>query len=187
MKAIPSIIRIPLVLLSICALLAQCKTDKTDPFSITPGRVGKLMMEHRFSELDSVFASDSLVRDTTQMKLGRNGKVEVYEKGGAHLLTLSPSGDSLRQIGNIRIHDPRFKTDKGIGLNSTFGAIKAQYEVRKVISSLSNVLVLVKGSDAYFTISREELPASLRYTDQSIEAVQIPEDAEIKYMMVGWD
>jgi hypothetical protein len=187
MKDIQSIIRIPLVILAIGALLAQCKTDKTDPFTISPGRVGKLMKEHRLSELDSVFASDSLVRDTTQIQLGRNGKVEVYEKGGAHLLTLSPTGDSLQQIGNIRIHDPRFTTDKGIGLNSTFGAIKSQYEIHKVISSLSNVLVLVKGSEAYFTISREELPASLRYTDQSIEAVQIPEEAEIKYMMVGWD
>lgn len=176
-----------LSLLGAGLILTACQPEAPGPFDISQGRVGKLLREHTFSQLDSIYATDSLVRDTTRLKLGLDGKVEVYEKGGKHLLTLSPAGDSLGRIGNIHIRDARYITDKGISLNSTFGEVKAQYEVRKVITSLNNILVLPKGSDAYFTISREELPASLRYTSDPVEAVQIPDKARIKYLMVGWD
>ncbi len=177
-----------ITLLLICSLfMFHCKDDRNDGFLIDTGRVGKLLREHRSSQLDSVFMADSLVRDTTRMNLGQDGKIEVYERGGAHLLTLSPAGDTLHRIGNIRIHDGRFHTAEGISLQSTFGDIKSAYEIRKIITSLNNVLVLPKGSDVYFTISKEDLPASLRYTMDPIEAVQIPDAAPVKYMMVGWD
>jgi hypothetical protein len=53
---------------------------------------------------------------------------------------------------------------------------------------MNNVVILLNDSDIYFTISKEELPSSLRYASSvNIEAVQIPDDAKIKYMMVGWD
>lgn len=172
----------------LCALLMlQCKDNQNEAFLIDSGRVGKLLRDHRSSQLDSVFTADSLVRDTTKMNLGQDGKIEVYERGGVHLLTLSPAGDTLHRIGNIRIHDARYRTPEGITLQSTFGDIKAAYEIRKIITSLNNVLVLPKGSEVYFTISKEDLPASLRYTMDPIEEVQIPDAAPVKYMMVGWD
>lgn len=171
-----------------CALLLPgCKPDTEDPFSIGPDRVGKLHRAHTTAQLDSIFRGDSLVRDSTRLKLGQDGKIEVFEKGGKRLLTLSPASDTLRRIGNIRIHDPRYHTDKGVSLGSTFGEIKAKYEIRKVINSLNNLVVLLKGSDVYFTISREDLPGSLRFSTEPIEAVQIPDTAPVKYMMVGWD
>lgn len=168
-------------------LLTQCKNETEDPFAIGPDRVGKLHREHTTGQLDSIFRADSLVRDSTRLNLGQDGKVEVFEKGGRLLLTLSPAADTLHRIGNIRIHDPRFRTEKGISLESTFGEIKSRYEIRKVITSLNNLLILLKGSDVYLTISREDLPASLRYTTDPVEAVQIPDAAPVKYMMVGWD
>lgn len=180
--------KIPLMILSFGLILAGCETDpKTDPFAVVQGQVGKLNRDHTMAELDSIYSADSLVRDSTRMQFGSEGKVEVYEKGGKHLLTLSPAGDSLNRIGNIRVHDKRFKTDKGIHLGSTFGEFNEQYEVRKIITSLNNVLVLFKGTEVYITISREDLPASLRYSTDPIEAVQIPDNAPVKYMMVGWD
>lgn len=168
------------------ALLTQCKSDREDPFDIATGRVGKLHRESAVSQLDSIFRADSLVRDTTRLKLGNNDKIEVFEKGGKLLLTLSPAADTLSRIGNVRIHDPRYKTEAGLTLASTFGEIRSKAEVQKVITSLNNLVVLLKGSDVYFTISRDDLPASLRYTPE-VELVQIPDNAPVKYMMVGWD
>ena len=175
--------------LLICAvlLLTYCKTDRQDPFLVGKERVGKLLKTHRVSQLDSIYRLDSLVRDTSSLTIGRNRQIDVFEPGGKHLLTLTPATDSLERIDNIRIWDPRFKTEAGIGLESTFGEIEKAYEIRKVVSSLNNILVLVKEHPVYFTISREELPAALRYTNTQIEAVQIPDDAHIKYMMVGWE
>lgn len=176
-------------LLSLCAvlLLTYCTPDRQDPFLVGKDRVGKLLKTHRVSQLDSIYQQDSLVRDTTSPSMGRIRQIDVYEPGGKHLLTLTPSMDSLETIDNIRIWDPRFKTESGIGLESTFGEIEQAYQIRKVVSSLNNILVLVKEHPVYFTISREELPAALRYTNTPIEAVQIPDTAPIKYMMVGWE
>ncbi len=173
--------------LGVALLLTYCKPDREDPFLVEKERVGKLLKTHRVSQLDSIYQLDSLVRDTSSISIGRNRRIDVYEPGGKHLLTLTPSLDSLERIDNVRIWDPRFKTEAGIGLESTFGEIETAYEIRKVVSSINNILVLVKEHPVYFTISREELPAALRYTDTPIEAVQIPDDARIKYMMVGWE
>ena len=69
-----------------------------------------------------------------------------------------------------------------------FKDIKDNYSIRKVITSMNNVVILLKDSDVYFTISKAQLPSSLRYASSvNIEAVQIPDDDKIKYMMVGWD
>ena len=59
---------------------------------------------------------------------------------------------------------------------------------KKIVTSLNNVIIFIENSDVYSTIDKEELPASLRYdTSINIEAVQIPDEAKIKYMMIGWD
>ncbi len=103
-------------------------------------------------------------------------------------MTLTPNSDSIPTIENIRIEDPRFVTEQGVGLKSTFKDIKDHYTIRKVITSMNNVVILLSDSDMYFTISKEQLPSSLRYSSSvNIEAVQIPDDAKIKYMMVAWD
>lgn len=177
----------PFFLFILGLLLLHCTPDREDPFLIGKDRIGKLMRTHRISSLDSVFQGDSLIRDTTRIQMGVNGKIEVFEKGGMHLLTLTPATDSIRGIENIHIRDPRYHTPEGISLESSFGDIEGAYEIRKVMSSLNNILILIKDSPVYFTFSREDLPAALRYTNTPIEAVQIPDEAKIKYIMVGWE
>jgi hypothetical protein len=176
-------------LLTICSILlfVQCTAEREDPFLVNKDKVGKLERTHLLSDIDLVYQADSVVRDSTRMTMGNNGNIEVFEKGGKHLLTLTPANDSLPRIENIRIRDPRFMTPKGIGLESTFGDIENAYEIRKVVGSSKNILVLLKDHPVYFTISREELPAALRYSSAAVEAVQIPDQARVKYMMVGWD
>ena len=71
---------------------------------------------------------------------------------------------------------------------STFKEIRENYSIKKIITSLNNVVVLLKDNDLYFTIDKKELPESLRYNaNNNIEEVQIPDNAKVKYMMIGWD
>ena len=163
-------------------VLASCSSGESDPFHIEPDRVGKLQRSTRISQLDSIYVADSLV-----LTMGMNSGFQVFEKGGALLLTLSPASDTLERIGNIRIHDKRFTTEKGITLESTFAEVTAKYEIQKVITSFKNLVVLLKDTDVYFSISREDLPSDLRFTTDPIEAVQIPDTTPIKYLMVAWD
>ena len=103
-------------------------------------------------------------------------------------MTLTPSSDSIPTIENVRIHDPRFVTEKGVGTLSTFKDIKQKHTIKKILTSTNNILVILKDSKVYFTIDKAELPSSLRYSSSvNIEAVQIPDKAKIKYMMVAWD
>lgn len=177
--------------ISICAILLfiNCKKEVDTTFLITKTSIGKLEKVSLFRDLAVIYDQDSIVKDTAKLMIGFGAKkIDIFEKGGSHLLTLTPNTDSIATIQNVRIQDKRFKTEKGVGLSSTFKDIKANYELGKLLTSMNNVVVFIKNSDLYFTIDKKELPANLRYnSNNNIEAVQIPDKAKIKYMMLGWE
>jgi len=181
--------RITLILISIILLSSSCEEEKDTTFLITQDSIGKLNRKSLARDIDIIFDKDSVVKDTVALKFGNGAqKIKIYEKGGKHLLTLTPTSDSIPIIENVRVQDKRYKTEKGVGLLSTFKDIKNNYTVKKVITSTNNVVIFVRESNAYFTIDKEELPSSLRYAASvNIEAVQIPDEAKIKYFMIGWN
>jgi hypothetical protein len=167
----------------------NCTEEQKNDFQISGDQVGKLTKQSLARDIDLIFEKDSVVQDTVKLNFGNGAsKIKIYERGGQLLLTLTPNTDSIATIQNIQINDSRFVTEKGISKESTFKEIKDKYPIKKIITSLNNVVVLLKDSDLYFTIDKKELPESLRYNANSrIEEVQIPDNAKIKYMMVGWD
>lgn len=164
-----------------------CK-EKDTAFLISNDKVGKLDQISLVRDLDLIYADDSIVKDTFSTRLdGANRKVKVFEKGGKHLLTLTPTDDSIPKIENVQIMDPRFTTEDGIGLNSTFKDIQDRYTIKKIVTALNNIVIFVNETNLYFTIDKEQLPENLRYSKGNVEAVQIPDDAKIKFLMLGWD
>ena len=162
----------------------NCAGEQKNDFQISGDQVGKLTKQSLARDIDLIFEKDSVVQDTVKLNFGSGAsKIKIYERGGQLLLTLTPNRDSIATIQNIQINDSRFVTKKGI-----FKEIKDNYPIKKIITSLNNVVVLLKDSDLYFTIDKKELPESLRYnTNSKIEEVQIPDKAKVKYMMIGWD
>lgn len=168
-------------------LFSGCK-EKDTTFLITNESIGKLDKISLARDLELIYADDSIVKDTFNSKLGSAyQKVKIYEKGGKHLLTLTPSEDSIPVIENIHVFDPRFTAKNGIGLKSTFKDIKDNYTIKKIITTFNGVVIFVKETDMYFTIDKQELPANLRFGVSTIEEVQIPDDAKVKYLMIGWN
>jgi hypothetical protein len=178
---------LPGLVLFLCVFCA-CQKEADPRFSISADGVGPISKTSTIAELDVLFASDSIVRPDT-LPSGRSASevIEVYEKGGKLLLSISQTSDSIPGIANIRIRDPRYMTPEGINVGSTFKDIREKLKVKKVITSLNNVVILIKDSDVYFTISKEELPAELRFVNTDIDMIQIPDKAKIKYMMIGWN
>jgi len=180
-----------LAVLTLCAMatLTQCEQQKDTTFLITNSSVGKLERISLVRDLGVIYEQDSIVKDTMKLSAGFGAKsINIFEKNGNHLLTITPSSDSIPKVQNVRINDPRYITDRGIGLNSTFKDIKEKYTIKKIVTSINNIVIFVKDYDLYFTIDKSELPASLRYVSSpNIDAVQVPDDAKIKYFMVGWD
>ena len=167
----------------------SCDNEKDPYFNIGSDQVGLINRQTLFTEISEFYGKDSIVTDTSLVSIGNgNKKLKIYEKGGKHLLTVTANEDSIPGIGHIQIADPRYKTELGVGLQSNFADIKKNYTIAKIVTSLNNVVVLLEGSDIYMTIDKKELPAHLRYTkSRPIELVEIPDIAEIKYLMVGWE
>ncbi|MCK0156263.1 hypothetical protein MWU65_03675 [Cellulophaga sp. F20128] len=175
-----------LALVAITQVTIQCNTAPSSDFLITTTSFGKLTKEHTANDLKTIFANDSLVTGNDLQFNARQQKQYIYEKGGKPLFSVSISKDTL--INNIQVLDPRYTTASGIGLGSTFKDIKDNYTIGKVITSMNNVVLFIKDSGIYFTIDKKELPANLRYDiTAKIEAIQIPDAAKIKYMMIDWD
>ena len=175
--------------LLIVTALSACKQEKDPYFLVTSDQAGLIQRNSSIEDVENSYQRDSIVKDTMRLSLGvGNGKLKIYEKGGKHLLTLTPGNDSIQKIEHVLIADPRFATAEGIGLQSTFKDIREKYEIDKIVTSLNNIVVLLKDNDIYFTIDKQQLPAHLRYTkSRNIELVEIPDQAKLKYFMVGWN
>ena len=177
------------VAITAMVLTTSCEEAK-DPFLIQDNSIGLLSKEIRVSQLDSVFALDSIVKTTPDGEvIVAGGDIEVYDKAGALLMVLTPAikeADSSK-IKTIQIVDSRFATDKGLNSKSTFKTIKDNYTVNQIFTTMSSVIVSLNETKTYVIIDKKELPESLRYTSNNIEITQIPEEATFKFFMLEWD
>lgn len=173
-------------LVAVAILAAKCGKGTDSEFLITTTSFGKLSKSNSANDIETIYASDSIVKDNAIQLSASMRKEHIYEKGGKPLFTVSISNDTI--IDNIRVLDPRYTTEKGVNLLSTFKDIKDNYTIRKVLTSMNNVVLFIKDSDVYFTIDKKELPENLRYSNNTnIEAIQIPDAAKIKYLMIDWE
>ncbi|MAP79970.1 MAG: hypothetical protein CL526_02660 [Aequorivita sp.] len=171
-------------------LFVQCGKN-TDPYLIKNGAIGNLTKEIKIKQVDSIFEGDSIVRvSSSPNAIETQGEVEVYEKGGKKLLLLSPQNinNPNATITNIQVFDSRYKTEKGLTTSSTFKDVKANYSVENIETTINSVIVFLADSDIYLTIDKKSLPEDLRYKmNVDIDPSQIPDDAPIKYFMIGWE
>ncbi len=180
-----------LVFITLLSLaFVQCKKEK-DPFAITNGEVGLLTKDVQIKQIDSLFATDSIVKlSSIQDALGTQGEVEIFEKGGKKLMLITPEdeNDPNSTISYIQLFDGRYKTEKGLSPTSTFKDVKANYTIENVQTTINAVVVFLKESDIYLTIDKKYLPEEIRFDmSAKVEASQIPDSAPFKYFMVGWD
>ena len=171
-------------------LFLQCDKEK-DPFLISNNAVGNLTIGMKIKQVDSIFAKDSIVKLYARNDaFPAQGEVEIFEKGGTKLMLISPRGhnDPDAFISNFQFYDPRYKTDKGLNLNSTFKDVKANYEITNIETTLSTVVLFLKDSDIFINIDKKELPENFRYNPNLvIDVTNIPDEAKIKYFMLSWD
>lgn len=170
-------------------LFIQCAEEK-DSYLISDKSVGELTIGMKIKQVDSIFAQDSIVKlHSRNDEFSTQGEVEIYEKGGNKLMLISPRGnnDPEALISNFQFYDPRYKTDKGLNLNSTFKDVKANYKIANIETTLSTVVVFLEDSDIFINIDKKELPENFRYNPNLvIDATNIPDEAKIKYFMLSW-
>ncbi len=176
--------------ITIFTLSATSCSKKTDPFEIGTDHIGNLKQTTKVNEIETIFNNDSVVKRIAGDEfIGTSNEINVFEKGGKHLLALEASEefDSTATITSIQVIDPRFKTTKGLSVKSTFKDIKDNYKISKISSTFSNIVIDIKEINAFVSISKKELPSELRYdSNVQIEAAQIPDTAKISYFWLYW-
>ena len=168
-------------------LFTSCDSDSS--FKVTADRVGELTKETQVSELKTIFSNDSVVDQNSGLSEELNvNAIEIYEKGGKQLLSLMPTKDgNPKTIKTVQVFDERYTTEEGINLNSTYKDITEAYEISRIETLISSIVIFVDDINAYFTIDRDELPGELRFNmDAKVTGAEIPNDAKIKYFMIGW-
>lgn len=179
-----------LLLFMTSIIFVSCQEEQ-DPFLISATSIGPLTKDVRINQLDSIFAQDSIVKQVSNSELYRkSNEIEVYDTEGKKLLLIEPvqAFDSTSTVGFIQVLDPRYKTAKGLGKESTFKDIVENYNISRIENTLSAAVIFIDELNVYVTIDKKQLPVELRYDTQSrIQASQIPNNAKIKYFMIDWD
>ncbi|MEC3906966.1 hypothetical protein VOI54_08035 [Tamlana sp. 2201CG12-4] len=177
-------------LVALIVLFSSCNT-KQNPFEISKQHIGLLTDSTQVEDLESIYPNDSVVKLISGDEFtGNTNTIDIYEKGGKKLLSLTPkySLDSTSVISNIRILDNRYKTDKNISTISTFKNIHEQYKITRISNLINSVVVAVDAINASFTFDKKELPANLRFDmDLKFEPTHIPDDAKVKYFFIHWN
>ncbi len=178
-----------IAIVSVTILFIECK-EEINPFLISNDSVGALTRGMTIKEIDSIFPQDSIVKLYTQNEeLPTQGEVEIYKKNGTKLISISPAtnNDPDALISNFQFFDPRYKTDKGLNLSSTFKDIKANYKISNIETTISTVVIFLEDSDLFINIDKNELPENFRYNPNLvIDITNIPDEAKIKYFMLSW-
>ena len=178
-------------LLAITLLFLNCKKAKQNPFEISKQHIGLLTDSTQVKDLKTIFEKDSVVKFIGGDEfIGNINTIDIYEKGGKKLLSLTPKQalDSTSTIESIHILDDRYKTATNISMLSTFKDITSQYKVSKINNLINSVVIKVNELNASFAIDKEELPANIRYDmNLKIEAIHIPDDAKLKYFFIHWN
>jgi hypothetical protein len=177
-------------LITLSLLIIGCKKE-VDPFLVNKQNIGLLTDSTQVKDLDLIFPNDSIVKPTEDNGFSSNeNEIEIFEKGGKKLLVLelNKTQDSTAVISSIQIMDSRYKTDKNITTLSTFKDINDNYKISKISNLINSIMVFVDEIDASFTIDKKELPSDLRFDmTLTIEKIQIPDKAKIKYFFVYWN
>lgn len=178
-----------IITLSFIGLIAMSCSKAPNKFAIQKQNIGLLTDSTQVKDIVALFKLDSVVKRDKGNKFAIDDNIEIFEKGGAHLLTLSPKSvlDSTSTIETIKIIDKRFKTLEGLNSTSTFGDIKSKTEIKKIENTIKNIVIFIENSPVYLTIDKKNLPAEFQFDmSKKIEAINIPDTAKIKYFMVGW-
>lgn len=179
-----------LLFLSVIAIAIASCSKPQDPFEIGKRYVGLLTDSTQVKDLKLAFPEDSIATIVKATGFSSSSsQIEIYSNTGEKLLTLTAArpNDSTATIKTVKIESPLYKTGKDINKKSMFKDIKENYKIDKIDNLISSVVVSIKEINAAFTIDKTELPSELRFDNsQTIDQLQIPGKAKIKYFMLHW-
>lgn len=186
--------KIYLAVILVSLFFVQCTNENA--FLIKKNNVGLISSTDKVSDIEIIFANDSVVSHLNEGALGdgeskfsgNNDEYLIYSKEGIHLLTLVPktSQDSSSTIKYVDVFDTRFMTDKKLSLKSEFKDVNMNYMINKVESTLSSATLYIDELNATIAIDKSELGLD-PFSVKKVQIEQIPEMAKLKSMTIWFD
>lgn len=68
-------------------------------------------------------------------------------------ITPGLNNENIKVVENIKILDPRYATDEGISLHSTFKDIKNQYTINRIENSISSIVLFIDEAHLYIALT----------------------------------
>lgn len=115
---------------------------------------------------------------------------QYFDFNQNHLLTLTPKiqNDKNSQINRVLIIDEKYVTDRKIGLSSTYGDLKANYEITDYSPDLDHIVLTVEKINAWFTINKNQLLENWWDDDEiKIDKSKIPDNATFDSFVIWWN
>lgn len=170
-------------------LFSSCNSSTSDTL-IAKNQLGLIKPSTKVDELSSVLEKDSVTEFDIKSRFNKTKEIKVYNKAGDVSLIIEPSylNDTIVTINEIQILDPKYKTKKGLNIESNFKTIYENYKIDNIQNSINSVILSIDEIGAYIVIDKKHLPSELRFdSDIKIEANQIPNDAPLRYFWLKFD
>lgn len=177
-------------LLSLCLWFIVSCADPNSKTRIAKNQLGELTPETPLKDLSFILEQDSVAKFNAESNFKGIEEIEVFNKDGGISLIIEPNfkNDSIITIDEIQILDPKYKTNKGLGIDSKFKAIYENYKLDNIQNSINSIILSINEIGAYIVIDKSHLPSELRFDSEAkIEANQIPDEAPIKYFWLRFE
>ena len=169
-------------------LIASCQTKNND-FVIRNKQVGKLTDTTTIAQMKQLYQNDSIVKKTekkTAFKPYDEYRI-IDKKTKEVLLVVIPKkmNDEQSLIKEVDIKSPKFKTEKGVGLNADFGSFKQHHTIGRVDETFKYVVVFIDDLNATIDMPKDVIPLNAQNnTAIKIDETLIPDNAKIKDFVV---
>ncbi len=176
---------------AICFSYPNFIQAQTSNYSITPSSVWIFEKGITIGEVLSIYPSDLIKKKIGTDEFGEPyyDDYEIYDSTNTHLLTLTPKRQNRMSsnIDRVMIVDNRFRTNDGVGMNSTYADLLKFSTVNDYQPDMNHIVLVVDSLNSSFSISKKGLdPGWWDEKKEDIDPSKIPTHSKLVDVVVWW-
>lgn len=168
--------------------VASCQTKNND-FIIKNKQVGKLTDTTTIAQMKQLYQNDSIVKKTEgQTAFEPYDEYWILDKNTKEVLMVvvpKKMNDEQSVIKEVDIKSPKFKTEKGVGLDTDFGSFKQHHKIGRIDETFKYIVVFIDDLNATIDMPKGVVPLNAQNnTSIKIDETLIPDNTKIKDFIV---
>ncbi len=174
--------------IALMLLIFSCQTENND-FIIKNKQVGKLTDTTTIAQMKQLYRNDSIVKKTEgQTAFEPYDEYRIIDKRTKEVLMVvvpKKMNDEQSVIKEVDIKSPKFKTEKGVGLDSDFKSFKQHHKIGRVDETFKYIVVFIDDLNATIDMAKDVIPLNAQNnTTIKIDETLIPDNTKIKDFIV---